>query len=149
MGDGAVTLPVEKQHLCFPCRAGQWPAVREDDRLSRAPVAIIDCSTVASSDRRHGTSPWLVERPIQKANRDVLQSKLARRRQRLPFGSAPRTHHIRRLTNMPTANSEIIYRSLEDRIMEAVRRAAKTPAERPFVTCQKPDILRGGDEQNS
>src|SRR5580698_3740632 len=46
MRDSAVTLVIEKQHLRFPRRTGQRPAVRKNDWRSRAPVTIVDCSTV-------------------------------------------------------------------------------------------------------
>jgi hypothetical protein len=38
MGNDAITVLQEKQHLGAPIIAGQWPAVTEDDRLTRAPV---------------------------------------------------------------------------------------------------------------
>src|SRR5262249_2492796 len=59
MGDGTVTFGIEKQHLCFPRRTGQWPAVRENNRRSGAPVTIVDCGTVTGLDCRHGISPLL------------------------------------------------------------------------------------------
>src|SRR5262249_46018546 len=67
MGDGTVTLGIEKQHLCFPRRTGQWPAVRENNRRSGAPVTIVDCGPVTGLDCRHGISPLLSERPMQNA----------------------------------------------------------------------------------
>src|SRR5215469_1712768 len=67
MGDGTVTFGIEKQHLCFPRRTGQWPAVRENNRRSGAPVTIVDCGTVTGLDCRHGISPLLAERPMQNA----------------------------------------------------------------------------------
>src|SRR5450755_2377053 len=69
MGDSTVTLAIEEQHLRFPRRAGQRPAVRENDRRSGAPVTIVDRSTVTGSDLWHGVSPWVVKRPTQKAIR--------------------------------------------------------------------------------
>src|SRR5271163_3553198 len=66
MGDGTVTLGIEKQHLRFPRRTGQRPAVRENDRRSRAPVTIVDRSTVTGSDLGHGISPSLFERLMQR-----------------------------------------------------------------------------------
>src|SRR5580704_4836151 len=70
MGYGTVTLSVEKQHLCFPRRAGQWPAVRENDRRSGAPVTIVDPGTVTDSDLRHGISPSLIKRAARRAKRE-------------------------------------------------------------------------------
>src|SRR5271156_979336 len=70
MGDSAVTLVIEKQHLCFPRRTGQRPAVRENDRRSRAPVTIVNRSTVTGSDLGHRISPSLIERLNAKASRD-------------------------------------------------------------------------------
>src|SRR6202041_3065868 len=66
MGDSTVTLVIEKQHLRFPRRTGQRPAVRENDGRSRAPVTIVDRSTVTGSDLGHGISPSLVERIMQR-----------------------------------------------------------------------------------
>src|SRR6202042_3253897 len=66
MGDGTVTLVIEKQHLRFPRRTGQRPAVRENDRRSRAPVTIVDRGTVTGSDLGHGVFPSLVEWPMQR-----------------------------------------------------------------------------------
>src|SRR5215472_3326901 len=80
MGDGAVTLGIEKQHLCFPRRTGQWPAVRENNRRSRAPVTIVDSSTVTGFDCWHGISPLLAERPMQHAGHHEPCPSLARRR---------------------------------------------------------------------
>src|SRR5271163_2710808 len=60
MGDCTVTLVVEKQHLRFPRRTSQRPAVRENDRRSRAPVTIKDRGTVAGGDLGHGISPSLL-----------------------------------------------------------------------------------------
>src|SRR5580698_1466820 len=50
MGDSTVTLAIEKQHLRFPRRTGQRPAVREHDGWSRAPVTIVDRGTVTGGD---------------------------------------------------------------------------------------------------
>src|ERR1700729_2550329 len=58
MGDSTVTLAIEEQHLRFPRRAGQRPAVRENDRRSGPPVAIVDRSAVTGSDLWHGNSPY-------------------------------------------------------------------------------------------
>src|SRR5271156_689572 len=66
MGDSTVTVVIEQQHLGFPPRTGQRPAVRENDRRSRAPVTIVDRSSVTGSDLGHGISPSLVERPMQR-----------------------------------------------------------------------------------
>src|SRR5580693_1973061 len=66
MGDSTVTVVIEKQHLRFPRRTGQRPAVRENDRRSRAPVTIVDRGTVTGSDLGHGISPSLVERLMQR-----------------------------------------------------------------------------------
>src|SRR3984957_17231883 len=66
MGDSTVTPFIEKQHLGFPRRTGQRPAVRENDRRSRAPVTIVDRSTVTGSDLGHGIYPSFVERLMQR-----------------------------------------------------------------------------------
>src|SRR5579863_2014104 len=83
VGDRTVPLSVEKQHLCFPRRAGQRPAVRENDRRSGAPITVVNRSTVTGSDPRHGLSPLLIERPLQKARRDGPYPTRARRRRYL------------------------------------------------------------------
>src|SRR6516165_11857945 len=83
MGDGAVALGIEKQHLCFPCRTGKWPAVRENDRRSGAPVTIVDSSTVTGFDCWHGISPLLAERPMQHAGHHEPCPSLARSRRSL------------------------------------------------------------------
>src|SRR5580704_250187 len=77
MGDGTVTLGVEKQHLCFPRRASQWPAVGENDRRSGAPVTIVDPGTVAGSDLRHGISPSLIS-ARRETSRDEPYASLTR-----------------------------------------------------------------------
>src|ERR1700723_140796 len=66
MRDGTVTVAIEKQHLRSPRRPGQRPAGRENDRRSRAPVTIVDRSTVTGSDLGHGVSPSFVERLMQR-----------------------------------------------------------------------------------
>src|SRR5271156_5674423 len=52
--DRAVTLSVEKQHLGFPRGPGQRPAMRKDDGVPRAPVAIVNGGPVCGCNRRHG-----------------------------------------------------------------------------------------------
>src|ERR1700733_12791900 len=66
MGDSTETFVIEKQHLRFPRRTGQRPAVRENDRRSRTPVTVVDRSTVTGSDLGHGISPSFVEWPMQR-----------------------------------------------------------------------------------
>src|SRR6516225_12168094 len=65
MGDGAVAFGIEKQHLGFPRRTGQWPAVRENNRRSGAPVTIVDCGTVTGLDCRHGSLLCLLSGPCK------------------------------------------------------------------------------------
>jgi len=87
MGNSAVTLGIEKQHLCFPRRAGQWPAVRENNRRAGAPVTIVESSTVTGFYCRHRISPLLVERPTQHAGSYESWQSLAGRRLCLQKGS--------------------------------------------------------------
>jgi len=44
--DDAIAVHPEEQHLRIPRVGSEWPAVREDDRFSRAPVLVEDVGTV-------------------------------------------------------------------------------------------------------
>src|SRR5580704_14624731 len=70
MGHGTIALGVEKQHLCFPRRAGQWPAMRENDRRPGAPVTIVDLGTVSGIDLRHGSLLSLLRGEHKRSIRD-------------------------------------------------------------------------------
>ena len=54
MGNAAVSVSGQEEHLVFPGIRAQRPAVAEDDRLSCAPVLVIDLGTVFRCDRAHG-----------------------------------------------------------------------------------------------
>lgn len=58
--DAAVAVGRKKEHLRFPGVCAQRPAVTEDDRLTRAPVLVIDLRFVPSSDRAHSLFPFVV-----------------------------------------------------------------------------------------
>src|SRR5262249_35249199 len=49
--DTPIPTQAEKHHLVFPGIGAQRPAVAEDDRLSLAPVLVIDPRAVAERDR--------------------------------------------------------------------------------------------------
>src|SRR5262245_59926529 len=59
MGDDAVALPEEEEHLGVPVVAAQRPAVVEHDRLRvpRTPVLVVDLRPVFGGDWRHSASP--------------------------------------------------------------------------------------------
>src|SRR4029453_13053134 len=63
VGYDAIAVLEEEQHLRVPVIGRQRPAVAEDDRLSAAPVLIIDLDVsgifFADSDVRHVISPPL------------------------------------------------------------------------------------------
>ncbi|MNT93248.1 hypothetical protein D3C72_2346700 [compost metagenome] len=56
VGDDAVALGDEEQHLRVPVVAGQGPAVVEDDGLGGlgAPVLVVDVNAVGGGDDAHG-----------------------------------------------------------------------------------------------
>src|ERR1700736_2329353 len=53
--DAIATLP-EKQHLPVPVVRGQWPAMGKHDRLSFAPILVINLRAVFSCDCCHKIS---------------------------------------------------------------------------------------------
>ena len=67
MGDDAVAVLQEEQHLGVPVVGRQRPAVAEDDRLARAPVLVEDLRAIGRGDRAHALPPlvWALtpERP--------------------------------------------------------------------------------------
>src|SRR6266851_8529316 len=72
MGDDAITVFEEEQHLVIPVIGRQRPAVAEHDGLTLAPVLVKDLDIVLGRDDRHGTlfvavgarggdnGPWLL-----------------------------------------------------------------------------------------
>ena len=60
VGDDAVAVLQEEQHLGVPVVGRQRPAVAEDDRLARAPVLVEDLCPVGRGDRAHVLLPPLV-----------------------------------------------------------------------------------------
>src|ERR1700733_6262311 len=60
MGDHAVTLAEEEQHLSIPVIGREWPAVAEDDRMACSPILVIDFYTVACFHRIHSALRYLV-----------------------------------------------------------------------------------------
>src|SRR6202021_140909 len=61
MGDDAIAVTEEEQHLRLPVIGRQRPAVREHHRLPLAPVLVVDLDAVLGLDRRHGevSSVWV------------------------------------------------------------------------------------------
>ena len=53
MGDDAVALLQEEQHLVVPVVGRQRPPMAEHDRLARAPVLVEDLRAVVGGDRGH------------------------------------------------------------------------------------------------
>src|ERR1700734_2913860 len=79
--DRAVTLSVEKQHLGFPRCPGQRPAVRKDDGVPGAPVAIVDGGPVGGCNRRHRYSLTSIENVLRKSlNLKAQTTQLVNRR---------------------------------------------------------------------
>jgi hypothetical protein len=59
MGDAAVSVVTEEEHLVFPGVRAQRPAKAEDDGLPRPPVLVIDLRAVFGRDRWHGMLSFL------------------------------------------------------------------------------------------
>ncbi|MNW11645.1 hypothetical protein D3C71_2091500 [compost metagenome] len=59
MGNAAVALVGQEEHLRLPAVATQWPAMAEDDRLAGAPVLVVDLGTVAGGDSTHAAFSWV------------------------------------------------------------------------------------------
>jgi hypothetical protein len=55
VGDDPITLLQEEQHLRIPVIAREGPAVAEHDRLSLAPILIVDLGSIGGRDRWHRT----------------------------------------------------------------------------------------------
>src|SRR5690242_6328758 len=56
MGDTAITALRQKEHLVLEGVGAQRPAVTEDNRLSLAPVLVIDLRSIFGRDRTHFSS---------------------------------------------------------------------------------------------
>src|SRR6266550_5675536 len=56
MGDTAITALRQKEHLILECVRAQRPAVAEDNRLSLAPVVVIDPRSIFCRDLTHTSS---------------------------------------------------------------------------------------------
>jgi hypothetical protein len=54
MGDDAVAMRCQKEHLIFECICRERPAVTEDDRLTLTPILVVDFSPVFGGDGAHG-----------------------------------------------------------------------------------------------
>jgi hypothetical protein len=53
VGDHAVAVAEEEQHLVIPVVTGKRPSVAEDDRLAGAPILEEDLDAVARGDHAH------------------------------------------------------------------------------------------------
>jgi hypothetical protein len=53
MGDAAVSVRSEKEHLVFKGICGERPAVAENYRLSCAPIVVINLGTVFGGECAH------------------------------------------------------------------------------------------------
>src|SRR5664280_922557 len=60
MGDAAVSMGTQKQHLVFPSVRVKRPAMAEDHGLSAAPVLVVDLCAVFHHDRVHKLPPFLI-----------------------------------------------------------------------------------------
>src|SRR5258707_13443659 len=61
MRDHAIAPLAEEEHLPVPVVRGKWPTVRENDRLTRSPIFVINLRAIFCCDRCH-TSSWLLHR---------------------------------------------------------------------------------------
>src|SRR5664280_2446207 len=62
MGNAAIAVGSQKQHLSFPTIRTKRPSVTEHHRPSCAPVLVIDLRTVFRHNRAHCLSPFLSTR---------------------------------------------------------------------------------------
>src|SRR5439155_5883483 len=60
MGDNAIVVLEEEQHLGVPIVARERPAVAENDWLARTPVLVEDLGAIGRRDRAHVRLPPLV-----------------------------------------------------------------------------------------
>src|SRR3954451_11308385 len=56
MGDDPVTVVQEEQHLGVPVVSREGPTVAEHDRLTRAPILVVNLCAVGDGDDPHATS---------------------------------------------------------------------------------------------
>src|SRR5271167_417828 len=55
VGDHTIALLTKEEQLCVPRVGIQRPTVREHDRLSRAPILVVDLISIVSIEERHCT----------------------------------------------------------------------------------------------
>lgn len=60
VGDDPIAVLPQEQHLAIPGVGAEWPAVAEDNRLTCAPVPVIDLRSVFGSDLAHGLFPLFI-----------------------------------------------------------------------------------------
>src|SRR4029453_6789601 len=56
VGDAAISVGSQEEHLIFPGIGRERPAMAEDNGLTLAPVLVIDLRAVFGGDGTHGTS---------------------------------------------------------------------------------------------
>ena len=56
VGDGAIPVGRHEEQLLVPCVGVEWPAVAEDDWLTRAPILVEDLRSVFGADGWHTAS---------------------------------------------------------------------------------------------
>src|SRR4029453_11992791 len=66
VGDAAISVGSQEEHLIFPGIGRERPAMAEDNGLTLAPVLVIDLRAVFSGDGTHGNLLWLVRGLPQK-----------------------------------------------------------------------------------
>jgi hypothetical protein len=59
MGDAAEASGGKEEHLVFERVGGERPAMAENNRLTAAPILVIDLSPILRLDRWHGSHPYL------------------------------------------------------------------------------------------
>ena len=60
MGDDAVAVPQEEQHLGIPIIGRKRPTMTEHNRLARPPILVEDLRAIGRGDRAHALLPPLV-----------------------------------------------------------------------------------------
>src|ERR1700733_4370586 len=61
--DDSIAALAEKQHLSVPVVRGERPAMTEHNRLSRAPILVVNLRTIFRGNRWHRFSPYVAVFP--------------------------------------------------------------------------------------
>src|ERR1700689_2561497 len=59
VGDHAISVAEEEQHLRIPIVRGEWPAVAEHDRLPATPIFVVNLHAIRGCDSGHVLLPRL------------------------------------------------------------------------------------------